>query len=98
VYLSSFKINFSLSNCKKKIEFLSRFSKYLETTNFIKSPPPVAQLLHADGQKYRHDEANSGFSQLCEKQLTIPTTLQLFRFCVAEIRLCVLQTAVGSLE
>ena len=28
----------------------------------------------------------------------IPTTLQLFRFCVAEIRLCVLQTAVAYLQ
>ena len=30
--------------------------------------------------------------------LTIPTTLQLFTFCVAEILLCVLQRAVASLQ
>jgi hypothetical protein len=35
---------------------------------------------------------------ILRNHLTIHTTLQLFRFCVAEIRLCVLQTAVGSLQ
>jgi len=32
------------------------------------------------------------------KATKLRTTLQLFRFCVAEIRLCVLQTAVASLQ
>ena len=32
------------------------------------------------------------------KHLTIHTTLQLFIFCVAAISLCVLQTAVASLQ
>jgi hypothetical protein len=54
--------------------------------------------VHADGQKDRHDEANSDFSQFCEKHITIHTILQLFRFCVAEICLCVLQTAFGSFQ
>ena len=32
------------------------------------------------------------------KASTISTTLQLFTFCVAAVRLCVLQTAVASLQ
>jgi hypothetical protein len=31
--------------------------------------PVVSKLFHAGGRKYRHDEANSRFSQLCEKRL-----------------------------
>jgi hypothetical protein len=33
----------------------------------MKIRPFVAELLHADGQTDRHDEANSGFSQFCER-------------------------------
>ena len=54
----------------------------------MKLRPPVAQLLHGDGQTDRHDEANSGFFPIFRTPLTIPTTLQLFTICVAAIRLC----------
>ena len=32
----------------------------------MKIRPVGAEILHADGQKDRHDEANSRFSQFCE--------------------------------
>jgi len=37
----------------------------------MKTRPLGAELLHADGRTDRHDEANSRFSQFCEKRLTI---------------------------
>ena len=61
----------------------------------MKIRPGVSQILHADRQTDRYDEDNSRFSQL---SLTIHTFPQLFTFCVAAILLCVLQTAVGSLQ
>jgi hypothetical protein len=33
-----------------------------------------------------------------KKATKIPTFIHLFKFCVAEMRLCVLQAAVGSLQ
>jgi len=33
----------------------------------IKIRPLVAEFLHADGQKDRHDEANSRFSQFSQR-------------------------------
>jgi hypothetical protein len=70
------------------------FSKNNQISNFIKISPVGAELFHADG----HDEANSRFSQFCEKRLNIRTTIQLCRFYLAEIDLCVLQVRVGSLQ
>jgi len=38
--------------------------------NFIKKIRPVtAKLLRAGGQTYKHDDANSRFSQFCENRL-----------------------------
>jgi len=33
----------------------------------MKIRPVAAELFHADGQADRHDEANSGFLQFCER-------------------------------
>jgi len=33
----------------------------------MKIRPVRAQLFHADGQTHSHDEANSRFSQFCER-------------------------------
>jgi hypothetical protein len=35
--------------------------------NFTKICPVGAELFHADGQTRGHDEANSRFSQFCER-------------------------------
>jgi len=40
----------------------------------MKILPVEAEFSHADGQTDRHDEANSRFSQNCEKRLKIKFT------------------------
>jgi len=52
---------------RKVLNFLDRFSKNPRISNFLKIRPVVAKLFHADGQMDRHDEANSRFSQFCER-------------------------------
>jgi len=53
------------------LNFLNNFSKNIQISNFMKIRPVEAELYHADrrtdGQEDRHDEANSGFSQFCER-------------------------------
>jgi len=44
------------------LNFIERFSKNTETSNFMKLPPVGSTLFQTD----RHDEANSHFSQFCE--------------------------------
>jgi hypothetical protein len=47
------------------------FSKNTQILNFMKIRPVGAELFHAngqtDGRTDRHDEANSRFSQFCER-------------------------------
>ena len=54
-----------------KLEFYYRFSKNTETSNFMKICPVEATLFHADsrteGRMDRYDDANSRFSQFCER-------------------------------
>jgi hypothetical protein len=45
---------------------LDRFSKNAQMSNFLKIRPTGAELLHADRQTYRHEEANSRFKQFGE--------------------------------
>jgi len=51
-------------------KFLDKFSKYTKI-NFMKIRPMGAQLFRAEGrtarQTDRHDEAESRFSQFCER-------------------------------
>ena len=49
--------------------FSTIFFKNLQISNYTKIRPVGADLFHADGQTDRHDEANSRFSQFCEKRL-----------------------------
>ena len=53
-----------------KIEFSLQIFEKRQITNFMNIRLVGAELFLADGrtdeQTYRHDEANSGFSQFCE--------------------------------
>jgi hypothetical protein len=47
--------------------FLDRFSKNAQISNFIKFWPVESELFRVDGQTDPHNEAHSRFSQLCER-------------------------------
>ena len=69
VYRSSCKAQFILVRFNWNLNFLARFSKNSEVSNFMKIRPVGAELLNAErltgGQTDRHDEGNSRFSQFC---------------------------------
>jgi hypothetical protein len=50
-----------------KLEFLNRFPKNIQISNFVKIRPEWEQFFHADRQTETHDETNSRFSQFCER-------------------------------
>jgi hypothetical protein len=64
-----------LSDCNDTSIFSTDFRKSTQILNFIKIRPATAEFFHADGrtdgrtngQTDRHDEANSRFSQFCER-------------------------------
>jgi hypothetical protein len=49
-----------------ELEFSRDIKKNTQISNFMKIRPVGTELFHADGRTYRHDEANSRFSQFCE--------------------------------
>jgi hypothetical protein len=75
VQWSSCKVPFILVRLSRNLNFLDRFFKNLRISNFMKLPPVAAELFNADertdGQKDRHDEANSCFSQFLERAYKI---------------------------
>jgi len=54
-----------LSDCNR-LNFLGRFSKSTQTSNFMKILSVGAESFHADGRTDRHDEANNRFLQFCK--------------------------------
>jgi hypothetical protein len=52
--------------CKLDL-FRQIFEKKTQISNFMKIRPVEAELLHADGRTDRHEEADSPFSQFCER-------------------------------
>jgi hypothetical protein len=53
------------------LEFsLERYWEITQIQNFMEIHPVEADSLHADGQTDRQDEANSRFSQFCERAKT----------------------------
>ena len=71
VHWSSCKVPFSLVWFSWKLNFLNRFFKNPQISNFMKIRPVGAELFHTygwmDGWTDRHDEANNHFSQFCEQ-------------------------------
>jgi len=50
-----------------KLEFVDKFSKNIQISNFMKIRPVGADSFYADGRTDRHNERDSRFSQLCER-------------------------------
>ena len=60
------KYQFFLSDLKKYIYiFVNRFSKNSQISSFVGINPMEAELLQADGQTDRYDEASRRFLQFC---------------------------------
>jgi hypothetical protein len=55
-----------LSDFNESWIFRADFLKNIQISNFVKILPVGADLFHSDGRTYRHDEADSWFSQFCE--------------------------------
>jgi hypothetical protein len=55
------KYRLLLSDLKKNFNFVDTVSKNTQISNLIKLHPVGAGLLHTDGRRDRHDEANSRF-------------------------------------
>ena len=55
------------SDFNETLTFHNRFSKNAQIPNFMKTRPVGYELFHEDGRTDRHDEANSRFSQFCER-------------------------------
>ena len=53
-----------MSDLQKKLCFYRQFNQIY---NFMKIRPVEAELFHADRRTDRHDEANSRFSQFCQR-------------------------------
>ena len=66
IYWSSCKVPVILVRCYWNLNFLDRFSRNPQISNFLKIRRVGAELFHADVQTDRHDESNSRFSQFCE--------------------------------
>jgi hypothetical protein len=69
VYWYSLFMSSTRYSCQifRKHEFLDRFSKNTQISNFTKiRPGGEAELFHTDGRTDRTDAANGHFSQFCE--------------------------------
>jgi hypothetical protein len=68
-YWSPCKVPVTVIRFYWNMNYLYRFSKNTHISNSTTIRPVNAKLLHADGHRQtdRHDEANSRFSQFCER-------------------------------
>ena len=60
-------IVFVIDNCSETFNFLGEFFKNTELSNFMAIHPVGTEMFHADRWTDSHDEANSQFSQFCER-------------------------------
>jgi len=56
-----------MSRTRYYCEILNRISKNIKMSSIMKIGTMGAELFCVDGQTDRHDEANSHFSQFCER-------------------------------
>ena len=62
VYWASCKVPVTPVRFQWNLNFLNRFSRNTQMSNFMKIPPVGTELFHTDGRTERHDEANSRFA------------------------------------
>ena len=67
VYWSSCKIPFIFAQCYWNLNFLDSFSLSTQISNFMKIRSVIAELFHTNTRTDKHEEANSSFSQFCER-------------------------------
>jgi len=63
VYRSSRKVSVILVSSEFNLNFLDRFSKNNQISNFMKIRPVEAEMFNADIPTDRHDKQNNRFSQ-----------------------------------
>jgi len=51
------------------LNFLDRFSKNIQISNFVKIRPVSTDLFYSGGLMGRHDEADIRLSQFCERDI-----------------------------
>ena len=67
VYRSSCTVPVIHNRSQWNLNFLYRFSKYSQISNFMKILPVEAESFHPSGRTEGHDEAVSRFSKFCER-------------------------------
>jgi hypothetical protein len=67
VYWSSCKVPVTRIRFNETLIFWIDFRIILKYQIFMKIRPVGAELFHADGRTDRHEDANSRFSQFCER-------------------------------
>ena len=67
VYWSSCEVPLILVGFLMNVNFLERFSKSTQISNFMNISPVRAKRFDPDGHTDRHGEANSRISQFCER-------------------------------
>jgi hypothetical protein len=67
IFWSSFKVPLFLSDFNEILIFSTSFWQNTQISHFMKHCAEGAGLFHAGGRTDEHDEANSRFSQFCER-------------------------------
>jgi len=91
VYWSAYKVAVIIARFQWSSNFLYKFSKNTQISNFTKICPVGAELFHVNGRTDRHDEAKRRFSQFRERlyrllvtTLTVSLSLSLHQIIIFE--------------
>ena len=66
-YIFTLSVRYPCQMLKKFVFFPYRVSNSRQILNFNRIRSVAAELFHTDGQTDRHDEANSRYSEFCER-------------------------------